>query len=74
MLSFKVIRLNGYHVESGNEGKMEYLYITTINADKKIVHEKILTLSSGLYHTNIGTVESHVVVSKRFTDSNDFII
>ena len=53
---------------------MEYLYITTINADKKIVHEKLLAISSGLYHTNIGTVESHALVNKRFTDSNDFII
>ena len=53
---------------------MEYLYITTINADKKIVHEKLLAIYSGLYHTNIGTVESHALVNKSFIDSNDFII
>ena len=74
LLSFKVIRQNGYHVETANEGKVEYLYITTINAEKKTVHEKLYALSSGLYHTNIGTVESHAVVNKRFTGSNDFII
>ena len=74
MLSFKVIRQNGYHVETANEGNVEYLYITTINAEKKTVHEKLPALSSGLYHTNIGTVESHALVNKRFTSSNDFII
>ena len=36
LLSFKVIRQDGYHVEFANEGKMEYLYLTTINADKKL--------------------------------------
>ena len=74
LLSFKVIRQNGFHVETANEGKVEYLYITTINAEKKIVHEKLPALSSGLYHINIDTVESHAIVNKRFTDPNDFII
>ena len=53
---------------------MEYLYITTINVVKKIVHEKLPAPSLGLYHTNIGIVESHAVVNKMFTYSNDFII
>ncbi|XP_015075510.1 uncharacterized protein LOC107019595 [Solanum pennellii] len=74
LLSFKVIRQNGYHVETANEGKVEYLYITTINADKKIVHEKLPALYSGLYYTNICIVESHTLVNKRFTDSYDFNI
>ena len=71
LLSFKVIRQNGYHVETANEGKVEYLYITTINVEKKIVHEKLPAFSSGLYYTSISTVESHVVVNKRCTNFND---
>ena len=51
-----------------------YLYITTMNADKKTMHEKLPTLSFGLYFSNIDIVESHAVVNKRFTESNDFII
>ena len=39
LLSFKVIRQNGYHVETANEGKVEYLYITTIKLGQKYVHE-----------------------------------
>nr|XP_025883441.1 uncharacterized protein LOC112940076 [Solanum lycopersicum] len=74
LLSFKVIRQNGYHVETANEGKVECLYITTINVEKKIVHEKLPAFSSGLYYTSISTVESHAVVNKRFTNFNDFII
>ena len=45
-LNFKVIRQNDYHVETANEGKVEYIYITTINAEKKTVHEKMFALSS----------------------------
>ena len=57
-----------------NEGKVEYLYITTINVEKKIVHEKLPALSSGLYYTSISTVESNALVNKRLTNFNDFII
>ena len=74
LLSFMVHRQNDYYVETANEGKVEHLYITTINENKKTVHEKFPALSSGLYHINIGTVESHAVVNKRFTNFNDFII
>ncbi|XP_060203039.1 uncharacterized protein LOC132631479 [Lycium barbarum] len=74
LLSFKVIRQNGYHIETANEGKVECLYIITMKAGEKFVHEKLPALSSGLYHTSIGAVETHVVVNKRFNDSNDFII
>ncbi|XP_059284821.1 uncharacterized protein LOC132038113 [Lycium ferocissimum] len=74
LLSFKVIRQNGYHVETANEGQVEYLYITTMKAGERFVHEKLPALSSGLYHTSISAVETHVVVNKRFNGSNDFII
>ena len=75
LLSFKAIRQNDYHIETANDGKVEYLYITTINVEKKIVHEKLPALSSELYYTSsISTVESHDIVNKRFTNFNDFII
>ncbi|XP_070039491.1 uncharacterized protein [Nicotiana tomentosiformis] len=72
LLSFKDIRQNGYHIETTNEGKVEYLYITTIKAEKKYVLEKLPIFSSGLYYTSISIVESHAIVNKEFT--NDFII
>ncbi|XP_049348517.1 uncharacterized protein LOC125813072 [Solanum verrucosum] len=74
LLSFKVIRQNGYHVETANEGKIEYLYITTIKLGQKYVHEKLPAFSSGLYHTSISMVESHAIVNKGLSNSNDFII
>ncbi|XP_069147174.1 uncharacterized protein [Solanum lycopersicum] len=74
LLSFKVIRQNGYHVETNNEENVEYLYITTINVEKKVAHEKLSAFSFGLYYTIISTVESLAVVNKRFTNFNDFII
>jgi len=32
LLCFKYIRLNGYHIETNNEGDIEYLYITRIES------------------------------------------
>ncbi|XP_070053870.1 uncharacterized protein [Nicotiana tomentosiformis] len=72
LLSFKDIRQNGYHIGTTNEGKVEYLYIATIKAEKKYVLEKLLVFSSGLYYTSISVVESHAIVNKELT--NDFII
>jgi len=36
LLSFKDIYLNGYHIETNNEGDMKYLYITIIELNKKM--------------------------------------
>jgi len=48
LLSFKDICLNGYHIETNNEGDIEYLYITWIESNIKCVLEKLLALSYGL--------------------------
>ena len=74
LLSFKVIRQNGYHVDTTNEGKVGYLYITTINVEKNIVQEKLPALYSGFYYISRSIVESHIVISKRFANFNDLII
>ena len=68
LLSFKDIRKNGYHIETMNEGNKESLYITSIIYGKKIVAEKFLTFSSGLYHTTIKSIESYVVMNQKFND------
>ena len=49
LLSFKDIRLNGYHIETMNKKDTKYLYFTSIISSKKCVLEKLLALSSGLY-------------------------
>ncbi|BBG94747.1 Disease resistance protein CC-NBS-LRR class family [Prunus dulcis] len=49
LLSFKDIRLNGYHVETKNEKNMEYLCITSSDTQKRIL-EKLCVLSSRLYY------------------------
>ena len=61
LLSFKDIRRNNYHVETTNDGKEKCLYITSYISGKKIVLEKLATLSSGLYYTTIRSIESYVV-------------
>ena len=62
-LSFKDIHRNGYHIETMNEGNIEGLYITSIVFDKKLIMEKLSTYSFGLYHTNIKSIESYVIVN-----------
>ncbi|GAV79771.1 hypothetical protein CFOL_v3_23234, partial [Cephalotus follicularis] len=61
-LSFKDIRLNGYHIETTNENGKEYLYITGNAFGRKQILEKLLGLSSGLYIMKIRAIESHNVV------------
>jgi len=78
LLSFKDIRINGYHVETTSEttkeGSIELLYITNTIAGKKCVVEKLPAFSSGLYYTYIGTNESHAVVNQKFTDHGNFVV
>ncbi|KAK8340845.1 hypothetical protein V6Z11_A08G127100 [Gossypium hirsutum] len=62
LLSFKDIRLNGYHIETMNEKNIEYLYNTNVECGKKYVLERLPTFSSGLYYTHISAIESHVIV------------
>ncbi|GAV75303.1 hypothetical protein CFOL_v3_18782, partial [Cephalotus follicularis] len=62
LLSFKDIRLNGYHIETTNENDKEYLYITGNASSRKQILEKIYGLSSGLYIMKIREIESHNVV------------
>ena len=40
LLSFKDIQNNGYHIETMNERNCEYLHITSIKNDQKIIIEK----------------------------------
>jgi hypothetical protein len=62
LISFKDIRLNGFHVETTNEGSEEYLYITSIISGQKLILEKLPAFSSGLYYTTIRIIESHAVI------------
>ena len=59
LLTFKDIRKNRYHIENMNERNKESLYITSIIYGKKIVVEKLLAFSFGLYHMTIKPIESY---------------
>ena len=74
LLSFKDIHKNGYQIETMNEGNTKRLYITSIVYGKKLIMEKLSTFSSRLYHTNIKSIESYVVVDKKFNDPKTFVI
>ena len=64
LLSIKDICRNGYHIETTNESNTECIYIISIVFSKKLIMEKLLALSSGLYHINIKSIESYVVMCK----------
>ena len=74
LLSFKDIRRNGYHVETTNEGDVEYLYLTKSTSNKKCILEKLPSFSSGLYYTYINTIEINTIVNQKFTDYNKFVV
>ncbi|GAV67977.1 hypothetical protein CFOL_v3_11480, partial [Cephalotus follicularis] len=62
LLTFKDIRLNGYHIETTNENGKEYLYITGNISGQNQILKKHSGLSSGLYVMKIRAIESHNVV------------
>ena len=74
LLSFKDIRKNGYHIETTNEGNVEYLCITTIVYGKKSVLERLPAFCYGLYYTNISSIEAHAIVNQQLTNHSEFII
>ena len=57
-----------------NEDNIEYFYITYIIFDHKLIMEKLLALSFGLYHTTIKSIESYVVVNQKFNNSKVFVL
>ncbi|KAB2074088.1 hypothetical protein ES319_A07G129500v1, partial [Gossypium barbadense] len=63
LLSFKNIRINGYHIETMNEKNIEYLYITKVEYEKKYVLERLPAFSSSLYYTHISEIEAHVTTN-----------
>nr|KYP34344.1 hypothetical protein KK1_044725 [Cajanus cajan] len=66
LLSFNDIRLNEFHIETNNEWNVKYFYITKLYLNKKEVLEKLPTFSYGLYCTYVNTVETHILVNKKF--------
>ncbi|TYI93626.1 hypothetical protein E1A91_D02G148300v1, partial [Gossypium mustelinum] len=74
LLSFKDIRINGYHIETMNEKYIEYLYITNVECGNKYVLERLPAFSSSLYYTHISATETHVTTNKKFLEPHSFTI
>jgi hypothetical protein len=55
-----------------NDEGAEYLCITRIEIGTKCIVERLLCLSSGLYYTQIQTLETHNLVSQQST--NEFFV
>jgi len=63
LLSFKDIRLHGYHIEIANDNDIEYLYILSNVSTEKQILKKLLVLSSGLHYTSINTIEVNAIMN-----------
>ncbi|TYH51496.1 hypothetical protein ES332_D10G279300v1 [Gossypium tomentosum] len=74
LLSFKDIRLIGYHIETMNEKNIEYLYITNVECGKKYVLKRLHVFSLGLYYTHISAIELHATTNQKFVEPYIFTI
>ena len=74
LFSFKDIRRNGYLIETMNGDNVKYLYITSIISGQKLIMEKLLAFSFGLYHTIIMPIESYVIINQKFNDPKVFVL
>lgn len=63
LLSFKDIRLNGYHVKTRYDGGIEYLYIIKHNLDKTCIMENLPVISLGLYYNCTSTIEARAIIN-----------
>lgn len=68
LLSFKDIRLDGFHVETKGEGNQEFLNIVEITQGHKKVLETIPALSTGLYYTKINMIEANMAMNKMLNE------
>ena len=73
-MSFKNIHKNVYHIETTNEGNVEYLCIKLIVSGKKSVLEKLPAFSFSLYYTNIGNIDAHATVNQKLSNHNEFLV
>ena len=71
LLSFRDIRRNGIHVETREENKEEFLFLTKPTGYGKQICEKIPTLDSGLYYTYIKPIK-HVTYKVIFQNIDSF--
>ena len=69
LLSFKDIRMNGFHIETTGEGNKESLQIIEIVHGNKKVLESIPALSTGLYHAKVSMIEANVTFNKEAIDN-----
>ena len=71
LIGYRDIRKNGFHIETYEDNKEEYLLFTKDNGYGQHIFEKIPSLSSGLYYTYIKPVE-HVAYKVIFQNVNAF--
>jgi len=72
LLSFKDIRVNGFHVETEIEHGTEYLLITKFDGYQKRVVERPPSLPSGLYYMYIKPTEEYVVMKTILKNTESF--
>ncbi|KAG7528682.1 Integrase catalytic core [Arabidopsis suecica] len=68
LLSFKDIRLDGFHIETKGEGNKEFLNIIEITKGHKKVLETIPALSTSLYYAKIDMIEANMAMNKEFIE------
>ena len=74
LLSFKDIHHNDYYIETNNKCSEEYLYITSMVSDQKLILEKLSIFSSGLYYITMRTIETNVIVHQKCSNPNIFML
>ena len=72
LLSFQYVCRNGYHLETLNANKNDFLCITSYKNGIKTILEKFDANNSGLYCVQIKVIESYATMSQRLAKPNEF--
>jgi hypothetical protein len=62
LLNFNDTSTNGYHIETIDEDKKEYLYIISCSSGQELILKKLHALSFEIYYTIMKSIETNVVV------------
>ena len=63
LFNFQDVRQNGYHPETLNADKSDYLYLISYKNGIKTIHEKLEANNSRLFCVQIRAIESYATMS-----------
>jgi len=74
LLNFKDVCAHGYHIETIDEDKKEYLYIISCMSGQKLVLEKLHVFFFEIYYTIMKSIVTNIMIHQNCSDLKIFML